>query len=76
MVFKTTGHFKALTQYIPIPSRLFWADLSVNVTGMEGSIFVVFLIAFLRLEIIIRAAKTHGALENTFIFPIKIGLTL
>lgn len=68
MAFETTGHFKAPPQYTPTPSRLFRADPSVNATGMEGSIFVAFLIASLRLEIIMGAAGTHGAFENASIF--------
>lgn len=71
MVLETAGHSKAPFQCIPIPSRLFRADPSVNKTGIEALIFEAFLIASSRLEIITGAAGTHGALENASIFSFE-----
>lgn len=71
MVFETAGHNKAPSQCIPIPSRLFRADPSVNATGIEELMLEAFLIASYRLEIITGAAGTHGALEKASIFSIE-----
>lgn len=68
MVFETAGHCKAPLQCTPIPRRLFRADPSVKATDVRGSMLVALFIAVLRLQIIIGAAGTHGALENAFIF--------
>lgn len=68
MVLEISGHFIEPPQCIPIPSRLFWTEPSVNVTGKKGSRVVAFLIASSRLAITTGAATIHGALQNASIF--------
>ena len=67
MVFETTGHWKAPSYCISIPSRLFQANLSVNAIGIKRSIFIAFFIVASQLKITIGMVKIYKALKNTFI---------
>lgn len=72
IVSKIASYYKAFFYYIFIWNKLFYANSSINITGIEKSIIVSFLIIISWLEIITKVAEMYKTLKKVFNFFNKV----